>query len=1417
MSKSIKELKNQLNSNNEAHRLVTLSETLKYGQEGLDLLIEQSLNDKSERVRQLAYWVFRGDNSCLNENREKQNTACPTDAITSLAISSNDKILVGGSWQKIWVWNLEDGKVLYTIDSHFHWILSVAISPDGNILVSGSADKTVKIWNLKTGQLIHSLSHQSWVTAVAISPDGNTLVSGSTDKTIHIWNLATGKSTKIIKNKKELSSVLSLCISPDGETIASGSSDNKVALWNLKSGKFIRSLEGHSDWISSVKITSDNTTLISGSRDGVVKSWQSKAENGFNMSGLAKGGGGAALGFFVGNHFLLGVGGVIGACVGGTIGLLISSPNQQFPAGSLEFAREHIYRKAVSSLDFCLAKNILLIAYHNVIKVFELRNIDKTYNLLERDSFISSAMVNYSGKIFIFAGKDWVTLLNAQTGKPLHPIKGCSYPRLSKLILKSSNHLFYGESYTFTVKGLNQNGQEMKINAHDITWAATGGRIQQGLFIAGQVEGTFQVTAKVDIFEVSVPIKVIEPPKVTTLSVTPSNLTLKFGETRKLLAKVLDQRGNFMPENVLWEVNEGGTIDQNGNFIAGMTPGDFKITVSTNSIFRVISVTVIEPPKLTKIIITPSISQLEFGKSFQFQAQGIDQYGKNIQTGTVTWSASDGNISDSGKFYADYQEKIVTINATVGEINDWKEVRIYEPSRLTEIEVFPSFISLEPEQSTHFNINAFDQRGEEIDGDVFDIKWNATDGSIDQNGYFHSRKQQKGLCNVTATVENFRASAEVFVIPVLKEIKISPEEIELKPEEEFTFSVTALDQVGEPFPITYAVWTATTGGLITSRGVFSGNYKKREVTVTVNIENLSATAKVILLPVLRRLEIQPGFVYLKPGEQQKFLAKGFDQFGKPINTGDIYWETTGGKIDQEGTLIFENNEKGYFQVTATSQAIPKYSRNFKTLLLYTGVSTRIISYLISQDIVFQDLLSLFLNLSSVANIEPESKEESSNSIIHQEESEQKIDLDTKQDIDTAEVDIVEQPDADVDGEIEPLSESEAIVNADTLDFSEVLEQWLLRKLQKSIAQFFLFISRLCLSEASANLSASADVFVLDTTQNLYRNFKCLNVLDEHSEFVDTLAITPDGQLLVSGSWDNTIKIWNLHEGKRINTLKDHTSDVECVAVTPDAKTLVSGSWDNTIKIWDLETGKLQSSKSCLNPVVLVAITPDGKNFVSSETFETTILNLETQKSKKTWGFAISLWNLGTQELEKTWISYSLNNHPFWWHKCIVTLPKSRIMIVGKQTIKSYNLKNGKVKTIIGTNLGWVYALAITPDEKTLISGHDRIIKVWALTAKKYPIIRLELQSSAEHVCALVLTPDGKRLISASCERDHDDGRSFIEIWDLGTGEQLHSIEDQDHRKSKIYCLAITPDGSKIISGYTNGMIKIWGIPELTLD
>ncbi|MEG4089742.1 WD40 repeat domain-containing protein, partial [Microcoleus sp. Pol12B4] len=90
----------------------------------------------------------------------------------------------------------------------------------------------------------------------------------------------------------------------------------------------------------------------------------------------------------------------------------------------------------------------------------------------------------------------------------------------------------------------------------------------------------------------------------------------------------------------------------------------------------------------------------------------------------------------------------------------------------------------------------------------------------------------------------------------------------------------------------------------------------------------------------------------------------------------------------------------------------------------------------------------------------------------------------------------------------------------------------------------------------------------------HQKWQCVYTLPGHSSFVNSLAISPDGKIMASGSWDKTIKIWNLETAELIGTLTGHSDRVNSVAISSDGKMLVSGSSDETIKFWNLHSGDL---------------------------------------------------------------------------------------------------------------------------------------------------------------------------------------------------------------------------------------------------
>ncbi|MEB3180268.1 MAG: protein kinase [Nostocaceae cyanobacterium] len=195
--------------------------------------------------------------------------------VRAVAVSPNGKIMVSGSADKtIKLWNLANREAIRTLNGHKDWVVALAISPDSTILASGSSDKTIKLWNLETGELIATLKgHKNWVSSLAFSPDGKTLASASADETVKLWNVKTLEEIRSLKG--HTNDVNTVTISPDGKTIASGSFRD-MKLWNLANGVQMRTIKGHNDWVMSLAFSPDGKTLASGSSDKKITLWNTR-------------------------------------------------------------------------------------------------------------------------------------------------------------------------------------------------------------------------------------------------------------------------------------------------------------------------------------------------------------------------------------------------------------------------------------------------------------------------------------------------------------------------------------------------------------------------------------------------------------------------------------------------------------------------------------------------------------------------------------------------------------------------------------------------------------------------------------------------------------------------------------------------------------------------------------------------------------------------------------------------------------------------------------------------------------------------------------------------------------------------------------------------------------------------------------
>ncbi|WOD41899.1 hypothetical protein [Nodosilinea sp. E11] len=193
--------------------------------------------------------------------------------VTSVAISADGQTLVSGSEDgTVRLWDHEGNPIGEPIQGHTAAVTSVAASVDGQTIASSSEDRTVRLWDHEGNPIGRPMwGHVDVVTSVAISADGQTLVSGSEDGTVRLWDHEGNPIGEPIRGHTD--AVTSVAMSADGQTLVSGSWDGTILWWDRGGNPIGRSLRGHTEGVTAVALSVDGQTMISGGWNGTVRLW----------------------------------------------------------------------------------------------------------------------------------------------------------------------------------------------------------------------------------------------------------------------------------------------------------------------------------------------------------------------------------------------------------------------------------------------------------------------------------------------------------------------------------------------------------------------------------------------------------------------------------------------------------------------------------------------------------------------------------------------------------------------------------------------------------------------------------------------------------------------------------------------------------------------------------------------------------------------------------------------------------------------------------------------------------------------------------------------------------------------------------------------------------------------------------------
>ncbi|KAE9392482.1 hypothetical protein BT96DRAFT_887916 [Gymnopus androsaceus JB14] len=353
-------------------------------------------------------------------------------------------------------------------------------------------------------------------------------------------------------------------------------------------------------------------------------------------------------------------------------------------------------------------------------------------------------------------------------------------------------------------------------------------------------------------------------------------------------------------------------------------------------------------------------------------------------------------------------------------------------------------------------------------------------------------------------------------------------------------------------------------------------------------------------------------------------------------------------------------------------------------------------------------------------------------------------------------------------------------------YTNTLEYFLIRSL-KEIAQgqqtlnIFNTITASCNGSLVVYGSNDKTVRIWNTSTG-----RIEHILVGHTNQINAVSVSPDSSRVVSGSKDTTLRIWNTHTGIIEYVLEGHTDEIIVVQFSPDGSSVISGSSDNTLRIWNTFTGKIvHMLKGHTCDVIVVAFSPDGTRVFSGSSDNT-----------------LRIWTTLTGQAE-----FVLKGHT--GRVCNVAVFPDGHRVVSRSSdgnIRIWNTSTGKTEHVLKGHTSRLATLAIFPDgSRVVYKSQSLAVTIWNTSMAKREHL---LMGHTDGISSVVVSPDGSRVISGSADKT-------IRIWNTSTNKTKEILKR--HSKAGYpFKLAISLDSSIVAWVSSNSCKKSRSFPQLDL-